>query len=287
MSTQPTAFAAAPRIPSAGRGGPLSRPCENCGARAGEKCFWYCTARPTKAANNAAPHTSTAHRSAALLLTVSALGAGITGCSSTAPHTSATPFRATHTATPPASSPARAWTGARLDQLLPNAGMFVAGITVTRASNTGISWIDPAHLPSPALPTAGCANTAGISAGMFTADYQAAAATETLNVDGATTVLVVLEATNPGGAAQQIAEDTAYAQRCASTGLALDSFAGLGDQAVRIRSDNPTDPDVPEVELARVGDLLAAVCDTDLARDESVTASVADYLAHQLESRSS
>ena len=64
--------------------------------------------------------------------------------------------------------------------------------------------------------------------------------------------------------------------------MALDSFAGLGDQAVRIRSDNPTDPHLPEVELVRVRDLLAAVCDSDLARDESVTASIADYLAHRL-----
>lgn len=279
MSTQPTALAAAPRAPAAGRA-PFSRACENCGARAGEKCFWHCTARPTNAANR----RSTAHRSAALLLTASALGAGVTGCSST--HASATPTSATHTATPPAPSPARPWTGARLQQLLPTGGMFVAGITVTRTSNTGTSWIEPTHLPAPSLPT-GCANTAGISAGMFTADYRAAAATETLTVDGATTVQVVLEATNPGGAEQQIAEDTAYAQRCAPAGLALDSFAGLGDQAVRIRSDDPTDPDVPEVELVRVGDLLAAVCDTDLARDESVTASVADYLARQLESRSS
>ena len=183
MSTQPTALAAAPHIPSAGRA-PLSRPCENCGARAGEKCFWHCTARPTNAANR----RSTAHRSAALLLTASALGAGVTGCSST--HASATPASATHSATSPAPSPARAWTGARLQQLLPTSGMFVAGITVTRTSNTGTSWIDPAHLPAPSLPTADCANTAGISAGMFTADYQAAAATETLTVDGATTVQV-------------------------------------------------------------------------------------------------
>lgn len=132
---------------------------------------------------------------------------------------------------------------------------------------------------------------------MLTADYRAAEASEVLNNNG-NTLQLVLAATNPGDAAKTLNEVRAFATRCQSftipdasgTGtvtasLALDTFAALGEQAIRLRVTGDDAAPESEVVLVRVGEVIAAVSDTDLAANEAATLSAARYLAARLTAR--
>lgn len=234
------------------------------------------------------PRTTHTAAAAALTAAVVAAASGCAGHRAPAPH--ATPAHA-HTAAP---APAPGLTGTRLAALLPAAAQLAPGVTITGATDTAAAWTTPSHLPPPALASADCQAAPEISADVLTADYPAAEASEVLDNHG-NTLQLVLAATNPGDAAKTLGEVRAFAARCQSftvpdssgsgtetASLALDTFASLGDEAIRVRvsGDGPA-PD-PEVVLVRVGEVIAAVSDTDLAANEAATISAARYLAGRL-----
>jgi hypothetical protein len=209
-------------------------------------------------------------------------------CTTDAPHRAATE---THAAT--SSAPA-AWhsTGAQLAALMPSPGQLAGGLKITSCFNTGTGWSAPAR-PA-ALNDSRCSLALQISAGMLTAATRAAWATEQIDNNGET-LEIVLAATAPGVAHEQLAQDRAFATRCAripaqpddtsgeTGGLTVDTFANLGDEAIRIRVTGLALQ--PEVVLVRVGDQIAAVSDPDLPANEAATASIAHYLAERLTDR--
>jgi hypothetical protein len=234
------------------------------------------------------PRPTRTAAAAALAATVVAAASGCAGHGAPAPRT--TPAHS-HTAAP---APTPGLTGTRLAALLPAPAQLATGVTITGTTDTGAAWTAPAHLPPPALSSADCQAAPELSADVLTADYRAAQASEVLDNNG-NSLQLVLAATNPGDAAKTLGEVRAFAARCQSftvpdpsgsgtetASLALDTFASLGDEAIRLRvtGDGAT-PD-PEVVLVRVGEVIAAVSDTDLAANEAATISAAHYLAARL-----
>jgi hypothetical protein len=223
----------------------------------------------------------------ATTLSAAALAAAVSGCGAPAPHTTAT--SAATGARVPADTPHV--TGTRLKALLPGAAQLATGVTIASATDSANTWTPPAQLPAPTRPNAACAEAPDISADILTADYRAAYATEVLDHAGNTLQILLAEA-NPGDAAKQLAEVRAFAARCASftapnasgtgttAGLTVDTFANLGDEALRIRVTGQTQQ--PEVVLIRVGEAIAAVSDTNLAENEAATIPIAHYLADRL-----
>ena len=181
--------------------------------------------------------------------------------------------------------------------MLPTKADLAAGINVSGVYDSGTQFTAETDLPAPSLPTADCTAAPAIDADVLTGDYRAAYASEELDNAGNSLQLVVA-ATNPGDAAKQLAEIRAFAKRCASfaapdsTGLsvggtvALDTFAGIGDEAIRIRvaaaGPNAANYSQPEVLLVRVGDTIAAVSDADQTRNEAAAVSAARLLADRL-----
>ncbi|NUP48480.1 MAG: hypothetical protein HOW97_14400 [Catenulispora sp.] len=248
------------------------------------------TTRPRTATLTAAAATT-----GVVLAALSACGTTPHRPTATGPATPATAAAASP-ATPSAPSPAEP-NGAALRVLLPTAAQLASGITVSGVYDTGTDVTAEADLPTPSLPGADCSATPSLNADVATADFRAAYASEELDNNGASLQLIVAS-TNPGDAAKQMAEIRALAARCASftapdsTGLsvggtlALDAFAGIGDDAIRIRvaaaGPNAAHYSQPEVVLVRVGNKLAAVSDNDLSRTEGATVSIAKYLATRL-----
>ena len=249
-------------------------------------------APPAKPASNLPPAISIGTRephvtnraAIATVLGTAVLASIASGCSSHATADTGRTRETTATAHP---------TGAELAALLPTTRQLAAGLSISAASDTAGASRSPAHLPDPALPNAACDTAADLSAQLLTADRAAAWATEVID-DNGSAVRIVLAATNPGGAAEPLAEARAFATRCAETtaektsgtqsaGLALDTFARLGDDAIRIRVTDATAQ--PEVVLVRVGDELAAVSDPNLPTDEAATISIARYLADRLDGK--
>ncbi|MEY9861420.1 hypothetical protein ABH935_007061 [Catenulispora sp. GAS73] len=228
--------------------------------------------------------------------------AALSACS-TAPHrpTAAAPAASASSAVarpaaPAISAPAGP-NGLALRALLPTTAQLASGITVSGVYDTGTDVTAEADLPTPSLPGADCTAAPSLNADVATADFRAAYASEELDNNGESVQLVVAS-TNPGDAARQLAELRAFAARCASftapdsTGLsvggtvAIDSFAGIGDEAIRIRvaaaGPNAAHYSQPEVVIVRVGDKLAAASDNDQAHNEGATVSTAKYLAGRL-----
>ena len=243
---------------------------------------------------------TTASKTGAVLAVAATVSAALTACAGShharpVPHANA----ASPTATAPSSSaPATpAITGAALRAVLPTTADMAAGITVSGVYDTGTYVTAAADLPAPSLPTADCTAAPAIDADVLTGDYRAAYASEQIDVAG-TSLQLIVAATNPGGAAKQLNEIRDFAKRCASfaapdsTGasvggtVALDSYAGLGDEAIRIRVA-AAGPDAakysqPEVILVRVGDEIAAVSDADHNHDEADAVSAANLLTERL-----
>jgi hypothetical protein len=247
---------------------------------------------------------TTGSRTAAVTTAVATAGilaAALSACGTT-PHRSSA-GTASHTSaatTPPATSATAAPAGpngATLRTLLPTAAQLASGITVSGVYDTGTDFTSPSDLSAPSLPSADCTAAPSINADVATTDYRAAYASEELDNNGSSLQLIVA-ATNDGDAAKQLAEVRAFAQRCASftapdsTGLsvggtvAVDSFAGIGDEAIRIRvaaaGPNAGHYSQPEVVLVRVGNKLAAASDNDQAHNEGAAVSIAKYLATAL-----
>lgn len=235
----------------------------------------------------------------AAIATAGILAVALTACGTT-PHRPTAGSTGTH----PAAAPAAPSTttpvgpdGATLRALLPTAAQLASGITVSGVYDTGTDVTSEADLPAPSLPGADCTAAPSLNADVATADFRAAYASEELDNSGESVQLIVA-ATNAGDAAEQLAEIRAFAQRCASftapdsTGLsvggtvAVDSFAGIGDEAIRIRvaaaGPNADHYSQPEVVIVRVGDRLAAASDNDQAHNEAATVSIAKYLAGRL-----
>ena len=233
---------------------------------------------------------SATRTAAATAIGVAALATAVTGCSNTAAHPDA---RRTATPTAP-SSTAPHPSGTQLAALMPTASQLGAGLRIVGASNTASAWTTPAHLPDPTLPSTRCTSAPGISAQTLTADYRAASAAELIDDNGATLRLLVA-ATNEADAAKQLKEVRDFASRCATfpvpgasgavtaAGLTVDTFAGVGDEAIRIRVTGAAQQ--REVVLVRVGDEIAAVCDPDLTAHEAATISLARYLADRLDGK--
>lgn len=225
-----------------------------------------------------------------------ALAASLSACGSSRPAAATRPGKAAAPSSTPAAS-APTVTGPTLRAVLPTAADLAAGITVSGAFDTGTAWSAPSGLPAPSLAGADCTAAPAIDADSLTSDYRAAYASEELDNAGNFLQLVVAAA-NPGDAAKQLQEVRDFAARCqsfaapdstgASVGGAveLDTFAGLGDEAIRIRV-TATGPNVanhaqPEAILVRVGDKIAAVSDADPAHDEAAAVSAAKFLAARL-----
>lgn len=239
--------------------------------------------------------TAAAAATGVVLAALSACGTTPHRPTATGPAASATAAAASP-ATSSAPSPAEP-NGAALRVLLPTAAQLASGITVSGVYDTGTDVTAEAELPTPSLPGADCTAAPSLNADVATADFRAAYASEELDNNGASLQLIIAS-TNPGDAARQLAELRAFAARCASftapdsTGLsvggavALDAFAGIGDDAIRIRvaaaGPNAAHYSQPEVVLVRVGDKLAAVSDNDLSHSEGATVSIAKYLATRL-----
>jgi hypothetical protein len=236
----------------------------------------------------------------AALATAGVLAASLSACSNG--HSTRAAARPSQAIAPAIGTPSTAPvppgpTGAALRALLPTKADLATGIDVSGAYDSGSAFTAEGDLPAPSLPTADCTAAPAIDADVLTADYRAAYASEELDNTGNSLQLVVA-ATNPGDAAKQLAEVRAFATRCStfaaadSTGLsvggtvALDSFAGIGDEAIRIRvaatGPNAANYSQPEVILVRVGERIAAVSDADQARNEAAAVSAARLLADRL-----
>lgn len=236
----------------------------------------------------------------AAVATAGVLAASLSACGnghSTVPAARPSQAIAPATGTPSTASAPSGPTGPTLRAVLPTKADLAAGIDISGAYDSGSAFTAEGDLPAPSLPTADCTAAPAIDADVLTADYRAAYASEELDNIGNSLQLVVA-ATNPGGAAKQLAEVRAFAARCStfaapdSTGLsvggtvALDSFAGIGDEAIRIRvaasGPNAANYSQPEVILVRVGDRIAAVSDADQTRNEAAAVSAARLLADSL-----
>ncbi|GAA1966397.1 hypothetical protein [Catenulispora subtropica] len=237
----------------------------------------------------------------AAVATTGVLAVALSACGTT-PHRPAAGSPGTHTAAAAPTAPTTTASpagpsGATLRALLPTAAQLASRITVSGVYDTGTDFTAEADLPAPSLPGADCTAAPSLNADVATADFRAAYASEELDNNGESVQLIVA-ATNGGDAARQLNELRAFAQRCASftapdsTGLsvggtvAVDSFAGIGDEAIRIRvaaaGPNADHYSQPEVVLVRVGDKLAAASDNDQAHNEGATVSIAKYLAGRL-----
>jgi hypothetical protein len=227
-------------------------------------------------------------KSAAAFAAVGALATSLSACGSSHTATASTGATARPTSSAPAASTPTV-TGQALRAALPTVADLAAGVTVSGAFDTGTAWTAPGALPAPSLPGADCTAAPSIDADALTSDYRAAYASEYLENAGNSLELIVA-ATNPGDAAKQLAEVRAFAARCRSftaadgtdATVALDTFAQLGDEAIRIRVSaagaNAADFAEAEVILVRVGDTIAAVSDTDPAQDEAAAVSAAKFL---------
>jgi hypothetical protein len=239
---------------------------------------------------------TTLAKSAAALATACALAASLSACGSSHTATANTGATAKTTSSTPATSTPTV-TGPALRAALPTATDLAAGVTVSGAFDTGTAWTAPGALLTPSLPGADCTAAPSSDADALTSDYRAAYASEYLENAG-NSLELVLAATNPGDAAKQLAEVRDFAARCQSftapdgtdATVALDTFAGLGDEAIRIRvtatGSNAVNYAEAEVILVRVGDEIAAVSDTDPAQDEAAAVSAAKFLAARLTGQS-
>lgn len=230
-------------------------------------------------------------------IAVGTLALALTGCGGS--HTN--PARPADAAGPATTSPSTAvppsLTGPALRAVLPTAADLAKGVNVSGDYDTGTSFTAPTDLPAPALPGADCTAAPAIDADVLTGDYRAAYASEEIDNTG-NSLQLVAAATNPGDAAKLLAEIRDFAKRCASFTapdsagssvggtVELDSFAGIGDEAIRIRvtaaGPNAAKYSQPEVILVRVGDKIAAVSDADQAHDEAAAVVVAKFLAGRL-----
>jgi hypothetical protein len=237
-------------------------------------------------------------KAGAALATITALSATLAACGSD--HRTPT-GRPAATKIPAAAAPSTTattvMTGPDLRAVLPTNADLAAGITISGVYDTGTFVTAKADLPEPSLPTADCTAAPAIDADVLTGDYRAAYASEELDVAG-TSLQLVIASTYPGDAAKQLSEIRDFAKRCTSftapdaTGLsvggtvALDSYAGFGDEAIRVRVA-AAGPDAakhsqPEVILVRVGDQIAAVSDADHTHDEADAVSAANLLTERL-----
>jgi hypothetical protein len=253
--------------------------------------------RPHPARKADCPTRRTALAKSAALAGVGALAASLSACGGA--HTAIANTAATAktaASTPAAATPTA--TGPTLRAVLPTAADLAAGVTASGTIDTGTAWTAPGALPAPSLPGADCTAAPSIDADAATSDYRAAYASEYLENSGNSLELIVA-ATNPGDAAKQLAELRAFAAHCqgftapdgTETTVALDTFAGLGDEAIRIRvtaapGANAAGSAEAEVILVRVGDEIAAVSDTDPAQDEAAAVSAATFLTARLTGRS-
>lgn len=241
---------------------------------------------------------STLAKAVAALATASALAASLSACGSGHHADPVRPAPAANTTAAAPSSPSPstpAVAGPTLRAVLPTKPDLASGIGISGVYDTGTYITAEADLPSPSLPTADCTAAPAIDADVLTGDYRAAYASEELDVAG---LQLVVASTNPGDAAKQLAAIRDFAKRCASfaapdsTGLsvggtlAVDSFAGLGDEAIRIRvaaaGPNAANYSQPEVILIRSGNTIAAVSDADHQRDEADAIAAAQLLAGRL-----
>jgi hypothetical protein len=235
-------------------------------------------------------------------LSVAALGAlaaSLPACAASHRTAPAPPATTTVTGATAPSSPVPAppvANGPTLRATLPTSADLTPAITVSGLYDTGTAWTARAELPAPALPGADCAAAPAIDADALTSDYRAAYASEQLDNAG-NTLQLLAAATNPGDAAKQLAEVRDFAARCTTFttpdptasldgSIALDTLPALGDQAIRIHvtatRPNPANNVQLEVILVRVGDTIAAVSDTDPARDQAAAVSAAAFLAARL-----
>lgn len=227
------------------------------------------------------------------------LASALSACAGSHHDAASSPAKATAPSSAPAASTPTA-TGQSLRVVLPTAADLAAGITVSNPFDTGTAWTAPGELAAPSLPGADCTAAPAIDADSLTSDYRAAYASEELDNAGNSLQLVVA-ATNPGDAVKQLAEVRALAARCRSFAapdstrddvggtIKLDIFAGLGDEAIRIRvtatGPNAANYAQPEVVLVRVRDEIAAVSDADPSHDQAAAVSAAIFLATHLTGR--
>lgn len=232
----------------------------------------------------------------AALATACTLASALSACATSHHATATSPATATAPSSAPAASAPTA-TGHSLHAVLPTAADLAAGITVSNPFDTGTAWIAPDELAAPSLPGADCTAAPAIDADSLTSDYRAAYASEELD-NASNSLQLVVAATNPGDAVKQLAEVRSFAARCrsftapdstrAEVGgtIELDTFAGLGDEAIRIRvtatGPNAANYAQPEVVLVRVGDQIAAVSDADPSHDQAAAVSAATLLAAHL-----
>jgi hypothetical protein len=246
---------------------------------------------------------TTPAKTATALATAGVLATSLSACGSdhhtnpTRPALATTKATAAPSASAPSGPPAPTVTGPALRAVLPTTADLASGITVSGTYDTGIYVTAETDLPAPSLPAADCTSAPAIDADVLTAGYRAAYASEELDVAD-TSLQLVVAATSPGDAAKQLAEIRDFAKRCASftapdsTGASVggtvqvDSFAGLGDEAIRIRvaavGQNAANCSQPEVILVRVGDKIAAVSDADYNHNEADAVSAANLLAARL-----
>jgi hypothetical protein len=251
--------------------------------------------RPRPARKDRCPTRRTALAKSAAL--AGALAASLSACGGSHTATANTGATAKTTSSAPAAA-TPAVTGPALRAVLPTAADLAAGVTASGTIDTGSAWTAPGALPAPSLPGADCTAAPSIDADAATSDYRAAYASEYLENSGNSLELIVA-ATNPGDAAKQLAELRAFAARCqgftapdgTETTVALDTFAGLGDEAIRLRvtaaaGANAAGSAEAEVILVRVGYEIAAVSDTDPAQDGAAAVSAATFLTARLTGRS-
>ncbi|WP_194892103.1 hypothetical protein [Catenulispora pinisilvae] len=236
-------------------------------------------------------------KAGAALATAAALSATLSACGSDHRSPTGRPAATKAPVAAPSTAATSVLTGPALRAVLPTTADLATGITISGVYDTGTYVISGADLAAPSLPSADCTAAPAIDADVLTGDYRAAYASEELDVAG-TSVQLVVASTHPGDAAKQLNEIREFAKRCASfaapdaTGasvggtVSLDSYAGFGDEAIRIRVA-AAGPDAakysqPEVILVRVGYEIAAVSDADHTRDEADAVSAANLLTERL-----
>jgi antitoxin (DNA-binding transcriptional repressor) of toxin-antitoxin stability system len=196
------------------------------------------------------------------------------------------------------TAPDAAATGSTLKNLLRQRLDLSSAVAITDTSDSGQDWTSPQDPPAQAIADADCSVMPQITADEASADYRAAYAKETLTEHGVPIAQIVLAATNPGDAAQQLAEVQALADRCqtfsaanahgvnVAGAVAATAIPGLGDQALDVRV-TATGPDAaayqqPELILVRVGDKLVAISDNYPGGDDSSARKAAQILADRL-----
>ncbi|WP_370382252.1 hypothetical protein [Catenulispora sp. GAS73] len=242
-------------------------------------------------------HRTTLAKAAIYLAAVGRITASLTACGSNHPANSGAARTAVQIPAT-AGAPDATATGRELKTLLPASSDLAPGVAVTDATDSGSDWTTPDGRPAPALLGADCSALPQLSADEASTDYRAAYAKETITFHNTPIAQIVLAGTNPGGAAKQIAEVRALAERCkafnapAPDGTAVGgtvtaaAIPGLGDEALDIRI-HATGPDAasyeqPELILVRVGDKIAAVSDNYPAEDNGSALKAAEVLATHL-----